>query len=55
MFSGFAVVVVLAALVRRGLRLEHLITIDHFDAMAKILLLCSMIMSLGYATEWCFA
>ncbi len=55
MFSGFAMVVVLAALVRRGLGLEHLVTIDHFDVMARILLLASMIMTLSYVTEWFFS
>ena len=55
MFSSFAMVVVLAALIRRGRGLECHITIDHFEAMAKILLLSSLIMSLSYATEWFFA
>ena len=55
MFSGFAMVVVLAALIRRGLGLHRLITLDHFDAMARILLFASLVMSLSYATEWFFA
>ena len=41
LFSGFASVAILTALVRWGLRLEAVITLHHFDAMAKILLLAS--------------
>lgn len=52
MYSGFAMVVVLAVLIRFGLKLEALITINHFDAMAKILLVASIIMSFSYAAEW---
>ncbi len=29
--------------------------VNHFDAMAKIVLLASIIMSLSYATEWFMA
>jgi Ni/Fe-hydrogenase subunit HybB-like protein len=52
LFSGFGVVAILSALVRWGLRLEAIITVDHFDAMAKILLMASTIMGYAYATEW---
>jgi molybdopterin-containing oxidoreductase family membrane subunit len=52
MYSGFAMVVVLAALVRWGFRLQALITTEHFDVMAKIMLAASIIMGLSYATEW---
>ncbi|EKE44610.1 polysulfide reductase NrfD [Oceaniovalibus guishaninsula JLT2003] len=55
MFSGFAMVVVLAALIRRGLGLHDLITMNHFDVMARILLVASLIMSISYVTEWFFA
>jgi molybdopterin-containing oxidoreductase family membrane subunit len=55
MYSGFAMVVTLAALVRWGFRLQSLITVDHFDAMAKILLMASIVMGLSYATEWFMA
>ncbi|ALN72614.1 NrfD/PsrC family molybdoenzyme membrane anchor subunit [Aureimonas sp. AU20] len=51
MFSGFAMVLVLAAAVRSFLRVEGLVTLDHFDAMAKILLAGSIVMGLSYATE----
>jgi molybdopterin-containing oxidoreductase family membrane subunit len=52
MYSGFAMVVCLAALVRWGFRMESLITTAHFDVMAKVMLAASIIMGLSYATEW---
>ena len=52
LYSGFATVVVLSALIRWGLRLEPLITVNHFDAMAKILLMASIVMTFSYASEW---
>ncbi len=52
MYSGFAMVVCLAALVRWGFRLQPLITIAHFDVMAKIMLAAAIIMGLSYASEW---
>ena len=55
LFSGFASVAILTAVVRWGLRLEAVITTYHFDAMAKILLLASIVMTCSYATEWFMA
>lgn len=55
MFSGFAMVVVLAVLIRWGLGLENLIQARHFDAMGKILLMGSIVMAYSYATEWFMA
>jgi len=52
MYSGFTMVIVLAAAVRWGLSMQALITIRHFEVMAKILLAASVIMTLSYATEW---
>ncbi len=52
MFSGFAMVVVLAACIRWGLRLEALVTMRHFDLMAKVMLMAATVMFLSYATEW---
>ena len=52
MYSGFAMVVVPR---RRGaLGLPHggLITLAHFDVMAKVMLTASIVMGLSYATEW---
>ena len=52
MYSGFAMVALLTALMRWGFRLEALITPEHFNVMAKIMLAASLIMGLSYATEW---
>jgi molybdopterin-containing oxidoreductase family membrane subunit len=52
MYSGFAMVVCLAALVRWGFRMEGLITLAHFDVMTKVMLAASIIMGLSYASEW---
>jgi molybdopterin-containing oxidoreductase family membrane subunit len=52
MYSGFAMVVCLAALVRWGFRMEGVITLAHFDVMARVMLAASVIMGLSYATEW---
>jgi Ni/Fe-hydrogenase subunit HybB-like protein len=52
MYSGFGMVIVLAAAVRWGFRLQSLITHEHFEVMAKILLTASIIMSISYLSEW---
>lgn len=52
MYSGFAMVVCLAALMRWGFRLQALITVQHFEVMAKIMLMAATVMGLSYATEW---
>ncbi len=52
MYSGFAMVVCLATLVRWGFRMQGLITTAHFDVMAKVMLAAAIIMGLSYATEW---
>jgi Ni/Fe-hydrogenase subunit HybB-like protein len=52
MYSGFAMVVVLSAVISRGLGLEALITERHFEAMAKIMLMAAIVMGLSYASEW---
>ena len=52
MFSGFAMVVLLAAAIRWGFGFEALLTRRHFEAMAMIILASSLIMTLSYATEW---
>jgi Ni/Fe-hydrogenase subunit HybB-like protein len=52
MFSGFAMVVILAASVRWGLGFQDVVTVRHFEAMALIILASSLIMTLSYASEW---
>ncbi|KQU00037.1 hydrogenase [Methylobacterium sp. Leaf469] len=55
MYSGFAMVVVLAIAIRWGLNLRAMITRAHFDAMAKVMLFASIVMTFSYATEWFMA
>ncbi len=55
MFSGFAMVVILAVLIRIGLRLRALVTDRHFDAIGKIIAACACVMGASYATEWFMA
>ena len=52
LFSGFAIVVLLAALMRWGFGLQSILTARHFDAMAKVILAASVLMGLSYGTEW---
>ncbi|MBT0667609.1 polysulfide reductase NrfD [Novosphingobium profundi] len=52
LFSGFAMVVLIALVLRWSMGLEGIITSAHFDAMAKILLAAAIIMSASYASEW---
>ena len=55
MYSGFAMVVTLGVLIRWGLSLQEIVTVEHFDAMAKFLLLGASVLGLSYATEWFMA
>jgi Ni/Fe-hydrogenase subunit HybB-like protein len=52
MYSGFAMVVILVALIRWGFGFQAMLTPKHFEAMALILLASSLIMTLSYASEW---
>jgi Ni/Fe-hydrogenase subunit HybB-like protein len=52
LYSGFAMVVVIAAVLRWACSFEPFITVAHFDAIAKVLLAASAIMGVSYATEW---
>lgn len=52
LFSGFGMVVLLAALIRQGLGLQSIITPRHFAVMGKIILAGSLGMALSYGTEW---
>ena len=55
MYSGFAMVVVLALAIRWGLGLQAIITRKHFEVMGRILLMASIVMGYSYATEWFMA
>jgi molybdopterin-containing oxidoreductase family membrane subunit len=50
-FSGFAMVLVLAIPLRRFYHLEDFITIDHLNVMGKVMLATSFITSYGYFSE----
>ena len=50
-FSGFAMVLTLMLIARKVMSFEHYITLRHIDAMCKVVLLTSLIVSLAYATE----
>jgi molybdopterin-containing oxidoreductase family membrane subunit len=52
LYSGFAMVVVIAAALRIGLSLASLITANHFDMIARVLLAASIIMGISYGVEW---
>jgi Ni/Fe-hydrogenase subunit HybB-like protein len=52
MFSGFAMVVTLAVVLRSALGLQEVIRERHFDAMSKLLIAGSVAMAFSYATEW---
>jgi Ni/Fe-hydrogenase subunit HybB-like protein len=51
-FSGFAMVVTLMAVARKLFRLEHLVTIRHFENMAKIMLLTGSMVGYAYGIEF---
>jgi len=51
-FSGFAMVVLLALVIRSTLHLEGVIRPNHLDAMAKMLLAAGSVMLLSYGSEW---
>jgi Ni/Fe-hydrogenase subunit HybB-like protein len=51
-FSGFAMVVTLMVICRWAFGLQHIITLRHFDYMAKIMLLTGTIVGYAYGTEF---
>jgi molybdopterin-containing oxidoreductase family membrane subunit len=51
-YSGFGMVMMLLVVTRRVRHLEHYITLDHLDRMAKITLLTGSLVAFSYATEW---
>jgi molybdopterin-containing oxidoreductase family membrane subunit len=54
-FSGTAMVMTLVIPLRKIQRLERLITLEHFDRLAKILLFTSLIVGYAYTTEFILA
>ena len=54
-FSGFAMVVTLMVITRKAFGLEHVITMKHFDYMAKIMLVTGMMVGYAYGMEFFIA
>jgi molybdopterin-containing oxidoreductase family membrane subunit len=54
-FSGFAMVLTLMVICRKAFRLEHIVTLRHFDYMAKIMLVTGTMVGYAYATEFFIA
>jgi len=54
-FSGVAMVVTLMVVCRVAFKLTHLITLLHFDRMAKLMLLTGTLVGYAYATEFFIA
>lgn len=54
-FSGTAMVITLVVPMRKFFSLEKYITLDHFDSIAKILLLTSLIVTYSYIVEFSMA
>jgi len=51
-FSGFAMVVTLMVITRKAFGMENIITLNHFDAMAKIMLLTGSMVGYAYGMEF---
>ena len=51
-FSGFAMVLTLMVICRKIFRLEHIVTLLHFDYMAKIILVTGSMVGFAYGTEF---
>ena len=52
LFSGFAMVLTLLCIARTTQKLEHIITLDHVENMAKIVMATGMLVGLAYTTEF---
>jgi molybdopterin-containing oxidoreductase family membrane subunit len=54
-FSGFAMVVTLMVIMRKAFGFEQIITMKHFDYMAKVMLLTGMMVGYAYSLEFFIA
>jgi Ni/Fe-hydrogenase subunit HybB-like protein len=54
-FSGFAMVVTLMVIMRKVFGLENYITINHLEAMNKIIMFTGMVVGFAYSTEFFMA
>jgi molybdopterin-containing oxidoreductase family membrane subunit len=50
-FSGLAMVLIVGVLMRKGLGLEELITADHLDKAAVLMLVTGLLVTYGYTAE----
>jgi len=51
-FSGFAMVITLMVVARKVFKMEHLVTIRHFENMAKVILFTGSIVGYAYGMEF---
>lgn len=54
-FSGVAMVIFLLVIIRKGFQLQHLVTLDHMEMLAKLVLLTSTMVGYSYLTEFFIA
>ncbi len=54
-FSGFAMVLTLAIIVRKAFKIEHIITVNHLEKMNKIMLVTGMMVGYAYSCEFFIA
>jgi len=54
-FSGVALVINLLIIIRKGFNLKHIVTIDHMEKLAKLVLLTSTMVGYSYLTEFFMA
>ena len=52
LYSGFAMVVVIAAVLRWACSFEPFITVQHFEVIGRVLLAASVVMGVSYGAEW---
>ena len=51
-FSGFAMVITLMVICRKAFRMEAILTLRHFENMAKIMMVTGMMVGYAYAVEF---
>jgi len=54
-FSGFAMVITLMSIMRSVFNMKNYITLNHMEAMAKVVMLTGMIVGFAYSTEFFMA
>jgi molybdopterin-containing oxidoreductase family membrane subunit len=54
-FSGVGLVINLLIIIRKGFNLKHIVTIDHMEKLAKLVLLTSTMVGYSYLTEFFMA